>query len=771
MSGLSGFVWTDDNGDGVRDPSESGLNGITVTLLDVAGDPFLDSSGDPVTAVTAPGSGSDGFYEFDALAPGSYRVEFVLPATHIFSPSNADAAGINGAANSDADETTGRTVAVSLSGGDYNANIDAGLTLANPEITLTKTVTPTEYDTDGQVLTYAFIVENTGNIPLTNVTVSDPLFTVSGGPINLAVGEVDSTTFTGTYAVDLGDLNAGNRPNTATVTAVDSRTGDPVTDTDDALATALQLPALSLTKTGTYVSGAGPCNPFGLGNEFNALIFGNLNATGGDTDARLAVAGDATINGGYSVGTVVRGDALPIYTGGTRDMFIVGGDLFDGRWGVNGNVVHQGTRTGPVRVMPNGNLTRQVIPVTFDADGNVPGDGSGVTFAELRDEMEVRSALLGAFAERGVVSVTETTGGSGVVGLDLVGNDPELNIFHLTAARISLSSAAFNISVPAGSTTLVNVYGDPVAIHNVGMNLSGTNPRMVLFNLVDATSVETSGFAWLGSVLAPYADGDFTGGSIDGRAIFGGDVVTTGGFEFHNFPFGGGICFHIEYEFTVANIGNVTITDIDIDDPVVTVDGGPISLDPGESDSTTFTATYLLKASDVINGAFTNTATASGLPPFGARVDADASDTQTFTIPGIGSGGSAGGGAGGAGGGGATDTPSNGEKPDLQVDSVTLSLANPGVTGDSFSAVVEVRNLGLWKADGAILRFWNDKPSRLPSASRARPRFTSAPWRSARSARSRCPGSVLPQWTAPITSVSLPMRKAPCSNSPKATTS
>jgi choice-of-anchor A domain-containing protein len=473
---------------------------------------------------------------------------------------------------------------------------------------------------------------------------------------------------------------------------------------------ALQLPALTISKTGTFILDAGNCDTLGIADEFNALIFGNLNASGGDTDGRLGVAGNGTFSMGYSVGIPVKGDPIPTYHGGTEDMFIVAGDLADGNFGVNGNVVHGGERTGPVRVMTNGNLTRRVIPITFDADANVPGDGSGVSFADLQDEMEVRSALLGAFGERGVVEIVETLGGSGIVGLSLVGNDPDLNVFHLTTDELSLSSAALQITAPAGSTVLVNVYGDSVAIHNVGVTLNGVELRDTLFNLVDATSVSTSGFAWLGSVLAPYADGELVGGSIDGTAIFGGNVVTSSGFEFHNYAFNGGICTEIFYEFTVANTGNVTLTDIQIDDPVVDVLGGPISLDPGESDSTTFTARYLLKASDVINGAFTNTATASGQPPlFGTRVDASDSDTQTFTIPGIGSGGSAGGGGAPAPGSGTpTDTASNGEKPDLQINSVILTPA-PATVGDTFSAVVEVENLGLWKAEGAVLRFWSDK--------------------------------------------------------------
>lgn len=702
-SSLGDTVWLDSNADGIQDPGESGVSGIVVNLLDGSGAPVLDGSGLPMTANTD----ATGNYTFTELVPDSYQVEFELPTTYIFSPQNTDGNGLNGANNSDSDAATGLTGTINLGNDEDNPRIDAGLIPANPDISLNKEVTPLSYDTDGEVLSYSFTVENTGNVPLTGVVVTDPLFTVEGGPIDLAPGEVDATTFTGSYTVGLTELNAGQLPNTATVSGTDPRTGDTVTDQDDALATAIQLPALSLSKSGTYVSGAGACNPLGVGGAFNALIFGSLNASGGDTDARLAVAGDVTINGGYSVGIVIKGDPLPLFTDGTTDIFITGGDLVDGRFGVNGNVVHQGTRTGPVRVMPYGNLTRKMTPITFDANGNVPSDGSGKSFAELESEMQVRSALMGAFDERGVVSVTETPGASGVVALDLVGNDPELNIFHLTADQISLSSAAFNIDVPHGSTTLVNVYGSDVAIHGVGMTLSHGDPRMVLFNLVDATSVELSGFAWQGSVLAPYADGDFNGGAIDGRSIFGGDVITQNGFEFHNFPFNGGICFQIEYTFTVANTGNVTVTDISIDDPVVPIPGGPIHLDPGESDSTTFSATYLVKASDIVNGAFTNTATAEGLSPKSTPVSASDSDTQTFTIPGIGSGGT----AGSSGPSGPpSEEQSNGQKPDLQINSVVLDPDELTYsTGEAFSVVIEVENLGPWKAEGAILRLWNDK--------------------------------------------------------------
>jgi Domain of unknown function DUF11/Bacterial Ig domain len=82
----------------------------------------------------------------------------------------------------------------------------------------------------GETITYTFKVKNTGNVPLTNVTISDPLVTILGGPITLlAVGATDTTTFTATHVVTAGDISAGFFINTATATGTPP-VGPAVTD-------------------------------------------------------------------------------------------------------------------------------------------------------------------------------------------------------------------------------------------------------------------------------------------------------------------------------------------------------------------------------------------------------------------------------------------------------------------------------------------------------------------------------------------------------------
>ncbi len=110
----------------------------------------------------------------------------------------------------------------------------------------------------GDEITYTFTVENTGNVTLTGVGVTDPMvglsaITLTSASTTLAPGEV--ATFEATYTVTLTDLNTGSVSNQATATGTPP-IGDPVTDlsgtandNDEPTVTALtQSPGIALTK-------------------------------------------------------------------------------------------------------------------------------------------------------------------------------------------------------------------------------------------------------------------------------------------------------------------------------------------------------------------------------------------------------------------------------------------------------------------------------------------------------------------------------------------
>ena len=77
---IGDWVWFDSNEDGLQgdtpDNAVSGIQGVQVDLLHADGTPVLNSTGKPMTTKTD----SEGFYYFDMLSPGTYRVAFHLPA-------------------------------------------------------------------------------------------------------------------------------------------------------------------------------------------------------------------------------------------------------------------------------------------------------------------------------------------------------------------------------------------------------------------------------------------------------------------------------------------------------------------------------------------------------------------------------------------------------------------------------------------------------------------------------------------------------------------
>jgi protocatechuate 3,4-dioxygenase beta subunit len=116
VGGLGNYVWFDDNKDGIQDATEKGVAGITVTLKDAV-------SGDLIgTAVTD----GNGYYLFPNLDTSkTYTATFSsLPTDYNFTQSNG---AITSATNSDADATTGITAPASVTAGEINPNVDAGI--------------------------------------------------------------------------------------------------------------------------------------------------------------------------------------------------------------------------------------------------------------------------------------------------------------------------------------------------------------------------------------------------------------------------------------------------------------------------------------------------------------------------------------------------------------------------------------------------------------------------------------------------------------------
>lgn len=185
---LGGIVFNDVNKNSLQNTGETGLSGVTVTLLNGSG----VSTG--ITTTT----NASGAYSFTGLAPGSYEVKFTAPSGYTYSAQDIVAGQVDTTANA----STGTTSAVTLASGQSNQTLDEGLYKAatGPAITVTKTPNVSEICSGGYV-TFTFQVTNTGNQALTDVKLQDNIGTASC-PIYLTP---NATTTCGGYNV--GDSN------------------------------------------------------------------------------------------------------------------------------------------------------------------------------------------------------------------------------------------------------------------------------------------------------------------------------------------------------------------------------------------------------------------------------------------------------------------------------------------------------------------------------------------------------------------------------------
>ena len=206
---------------------------------------------------------------------------WIYRATYAVTQADIDAGKITNQASVDGfapDETK-----VSDLSGSSETNNDADVLVicTTPSITITKdgmfndSTSPKGITNPGDTITYTFVIKNTGNVTLTNVTITDPLpgIVITGGPLtSLAAGASNSTTFIGTYTITQADINAGVVYNLATVsgtqpsgTVVTATSTDPTlcticppkpdcTGPDCANYTVTPLPNLKVTKTATVTT-------------------------------------------------------------------------------------------------------------------------------------------------------------------------------------------------------------------------------------------------------------------------------------------------------------------------------------------------------------------------------------------------------------------------------------------------------------------------------------------------------------------------------------
>ena len=218
----------------------------------------------------------------------------------------------------------------------------------------------------GQVVTYSFLVTNTGNVTIADPTVTDTDFSGAGDLSAIAcptgpLSPGDDITCTATYTATQADVNAGRITNTASVVGTPPSGTDPLdpTPSNEVTVTTDPLPALSLVKTADVdrVTTVGQVVTY----SFLVTNTGNVDVTDPSV-AEGAFSGHGTLSAvtcPTGADTVAPGDSVIC----TANYTVVAADLADG-----GKLTNTATATGttptgePIGSTPSTATVEEVTP-------------------------------------------------------------------------------------------------------------------------------------------------------------------------------------------------------------------------------------------------------------------------------------------------------------------------------------------------------------------------------------------------------------------------
>ncbi len=424
-----------------------------------------------------------------------------------------------------------------------------------PGLAIAKNATPSTFSSAGQQITYNIIVENTGNVTLTNVQVTDPLTGLNSTITSLAPGE--DQTFTETYTITQSNLNSGSVTNTANAsgTTPDNST---VTASDSETITASQEPGLTLTKTAT------PKTYTAVGEEISYNI-------------------EVINSGNVTVSDILVSDPLTGLNSPITSLAPGASQTFTEIYNITQSDLNSGSVTN-----------------TANASGTTP-DNSTVTASD--------SETITASQEPGLtLTKTSTAETFTSVGEEISYNIEVINTGNVTVSDILVTDPLTGLNspitslAPGASQTFTEIYNITQSDLNSGSvtntaNASGTTPDNSTVTASDSETITASQQPGLTVIKTSTAE-----------------TFTSVGEE-------------ISYNIEVINSGNVTVSNISVTDPLTGLNSTITSLAPGASQ--TFTEIYTITQSDLNSGSVTNTANASGTTLDNSTVTA--SDSETIT--------------------------------------------------------------------------------------------------------------------------------------------
>jgi uncharacterized repeat protein (TIGR01451 family) len=517
------------------------------------------------------------------LAPG---VSTTCTATYTVTQADVDNGSVSDSASASGASPSGPAVTSPAS--------TASVAVAQaPGISIVKSASASDvaHFLTGQVITYTFVVTNTGNVTLAPVTVTDTGFTGTGSPsaISCPAGGGTATVpslapgtqavCTATYTLTTADVDAGHLSDTGDAAGTPP-SGPAVTAASTLDLPAAQNPAISIVKSASpgTVHAAGDVITY----SFTVTNTGNTTLTGiAVSDTQLPPASQA----GLSPVTCPHTTLAPgEFTTCTATYTVTQADADHGS--VNDSATASGTSpAGPAVTSPPTSLT---VPVPAAPALSVVKSAPSAQVHAAGDVITYDFAV----TNTGNVTLTsvavQDTQAPPAGSLDGPVTCPDTTLAPGDSVTCTATYTVTQADVDNGSV-------------DDSATASGTPPSgPAITSPASAVSVPIPAGPAINIVKS----------ATPAQVHAAHDVVT--------------------YRFTVTNTGNDTLSGVTVSDtqaaPAGSLDG-PVTcpqttLAPG--DSVTCTATYTVTQADIDNGGVSDTASASGSPPSGPAVTSPA---------------------------------------------------------------------------------------------------------------------------------------------------
>ncbi len=522
---------------------------------------------------------------------------------------------------------------------------------ANPQLSLIKTPTsnfgPDGSPDPGDTISYTFTIENTGNITLQNVTVTDPFTTLTGSPIlTLAPGAIDTTAYTAVHTITLADLVAGQFVNIATGTA-HAVTGKDLTTVATVPTALTVLSSMTLVKSGVLNMGSNGRADAGDTISYQFLVTNtgpttlhdvkisdplvNLSSLGNNPQAIAMLEGAKEASDNLTTASI---DA-PKQCFATSE--------------ISTDVNSKLTPRNPLEAFNDANLNveRQVLRMSGTSETLAAGDKIGFVYRLTNSgNMPLTSIIADqpdaiAFNARVELLSTNETDPVGLIFTRAVTID-EIAKGEIDApATITAKSKAgtlnlqVNSKLPVSAVTSYDSFTTasitPTNLPTLNANQSATFTATYTLTQIDVDNGVVDNTAT--ATALNVANQTLTKVSTFSQTLVpvpGIAAIKTGTIDLgpDNQPSIGDI---ITYQFAVTNTGNVTLAPVTVNDTKTVPQISTIAtLAPGATDSSLI-VTHALTAADITAGQAQNQATINAKTPKGVAIPPVLSDDNDLT--------------------------------------------------------------------------------------------------------------------------------------------